>query len=116
MASFDEIFVPLPAFRTAICREYRTAVTARSIAPHVNPYHGHLAARTRRCIVEEALALHGNGMLAADIHDIRFPDNAIPAIDSLPDWSDRKRCVQCGYIRRTRQDRRKVVRERASSR
>ncbi|KAK4116043.1 hypothetical protein N656DRAFT_786537 [Canariomyces notabilis] len=105
MASFDELFVPLPAFRTAVCREHRTAVTAKSVARHVNSHHGHLAACTRRCIVEEASALHGNGCWPAIyMTDIRFPDQVIPVIDSLPVWSDGKRCVQCGHIRRTRQD------------
>ncbi|KAK4095946.1 hypothetical protein N658DRAFT_481442 [Parathielavia hyrcaniae] len=100
MASFDELFVRLPAFRTAICYEHYTIVTAKSVTRHVDSYHGHLAARTRRYIVEEASALRGNGSLAADIHDIQFPDRIIPAIDGLPVWSDGKRCVQCGHIRR----------------
>jgi uncharacterized C2H2 Zn-finger protein len=42
--------------------------------------------------------------LAADTHDIRFPSDVVPAIDGLPIWSDGKKCVQCGYLRRTRQD------------
>jgi hypothetical protein len=54
--------------------------------------------------MEEASALQDDGSLAADVDGIRFPDGIIPAIDGLPIWSDGKKCMQCGHIRRTRQD------------
>ncbi|KAK4117931.1 hypothetical protein N657DRAFT_685630 [Parathielavia appendiculata] len=92
----------LPAFRIAICREHSSAVTAKSIASHIDLQHSHLALGDRRRIVEEASALRDDGSLAADMQDIRFPREIIPAIDGLPVWSDGKKCIQCGYIRRTR--------------
>jgi uncharacterized C2H2 Zn-finger protein len=101
---FDEFFIRLPAFRIAICREHRGALTAKSIASHVDSQHSHIALGDRRRIVEEASALRHDGSLAADTHDIRFPSDVVPAIDGLPIWSDGKKCVQCGHIRRTRQD------------
>ena len=104
MASFDELFMPLPAFQTAICREHRIAVTAQSAISHVRSQHGHLAVAVRQRIVAEAVALQDAGSLASNIHSIRFPHEIIPAIEGLPVWSDGKRCVQCGHIRRTRQD------------
>ncbi len=48
--------------------------------------------------------MRDDGSLAANVDGIRFPDEIIPAIESLPVWSDGKKCVQCGHIRRTRQD------------
>ncbi|KAK4096675.1 hypothetical protein N658DRAFT_562300, partial [Parathielavia hyrcaniae] len=104
MVAFDELFIPLPAFRIAICHEHRSAVTAKSVASHVGSQHRHLAARVRQRIAEEASALQGDGSLAADTHGIRFPGpgEVVPAIDGLPVWSDGKKCVQCGHIRRTR--------------
>ena len=102
MASFDELFTPLPAFRTAICREHRSAVTARSVASHVSSCHRHLAVSVRRRIADEASVLQDNGSLAADIDGIQFPDTIIHAINSLPIWSNGKKCIQCSYIRRTR--------------
>ncbi|KAK3900669.1 hypothetical protein C8A05DRAFT_45527 [Staphylotrichum tortipilum] len=87
MASFDELFILLPAFRAAVCREHHGTVTAKSAISYIGSYHGHLGAPAE-------------GLLAADVHEIRFPDTAIPAIDGLPVWADGKKCVQCGYIRR----------------
>ena len=104
MVAFNEIFTPLPAFRTAVCHEHRSVVTARSVASHVNSRHRHLAARVRQRIVAEALALRDAGSLAADTNNIRFPDEVVPAIEGLPVWSDGKKCIECGYIRRTRED------------
>jgi hypothetical protein len=63
-----------------------------------------LTARVRQRIAEAASALRDDGSLAANVDGIRFPDEIIPAIESLPVWSDGKKCVQCGHIRRTRQD------------
>ena len=102
MASFDELFIPLPAFRTAICREHRSAVTAKSVASHVDLCHRYLAAHIRQRIAEEAAALQADGSLAADVHSVQFPQDVIPAIDGLPVWADGKKCVQCGHIRRAR--------------
>jgi uncharacterized C2H2 Zn-finger protein len=102
MAAFDEVFIPLPAFRIAICREHCSAVTAKSIASHVGSQHRHLAAQVRRRIAEEASALRDEGSLAADISGIRFPAEVVPAIEGLPVWSDGKKCAKCGYIRRRR--------------
>ncbi|KAL2015345.1 hypothetical protein VTK56DRAFT_5777 [Thermocarpiscus australiensis] len=102
MVTFDELFIRLPAFRVAVCREHRSAVTAASVVSHVNSYHSHSAARVRQRIAEEASALRDDGSLAADVHGIRFPSEVVVAIDGLPIWSDGKRCVQCGHIRRTR--------------
>ncbi|EAQ91765.1 predicted protein [Chaetomium globosum CBS 148.51] len=45
MATFSEIFTPLPASRTAVCHEHGSVVTARSVASHVNSRHRHLAAQ-----------------------------------------------------------------------
>ncbi|KAK4118491.1 hypothetical protein N657DRAFT_538720, partial [Parathielavia appendiculata] len=101
---FDEFFIQLPAFRIAICREHSGAVTAKSIASHIDSQHSRLAPGDRRRIVEEASALRDDGSLAADMQDIRFPCEIMPAIDGLPVWSDGKKCVQCGHIRRTRED------------
>ena len=101
---FDEFFKRFPAFRIAVCREHCGAVTAKSVASHVDSYHSHLAPGDRRRIVEEGLALQDDGLLAANIDGIRFPSEVIPAIDGLPMWSDGKKCIQCGHIRRTRQD------------
>jgi hypothetical protein len=39
---FDKFFIQLPAFQIAICREHRGAVTAKSIASHVDSQHSHL--------------------------------------------------------------------------
>ncbi|KAK4232681.1 hypothetical protein C8A03DRAFT_20074 [Achaetomium macrosporum] len=100
---FDKLFIRLPAFQTAICREHSTAVTAKSVASHVDLQHCFLAPGDRRRIVEEASALQDDGLLAADVDSIRFPNKIIPAIDGLPIWRDGKKCLQCGYIRRTRQ-------------
>lgn len=66
MASFDELFIQMPTFQVAICREHRNAVTAKSIVAHVDSYHRHLAAHFRRRIAEEASALRDSGSLAAD--------------------------------------------------
>ncbi|EAQ93900.1 hypothetical protein CHGG_02135 [Chaetomium globosum CBS 148.51] len=99
---FDEFFKRLPAFRIAVCREHCGAVTAKSVAAHVDSHHSHLAPGDRRRIVEEALALQDDGLLAANVDGIRFPSEVMPAIDGLPVWSDGKKCIQCGYIRRTR--------------
>ncbi|KAK4096688.1 hypothetical protein N658DRAFT_404715, partial [Parathielavia hyrcaniae] len=106
MVTFDELFIPLPAFQIAICREHRSAVTAKSVASHVGSQHRHLAAQVRQRIVKEASALRGDGLLAADTHGIRFPGpgEVVPAIDGLPVWSDGKKCVRCGHIRSTRED------------
>jgi hypothetical protein len=101
---FGEYFIQLPAFRIAICREHGGAVTAKSIASHVDSQHSYLAPGDRRRIVEEASALQHDGSLAADMQDIQFPREVIPAIDGLPVWSDGKKCIQCGHIRRSRQD------------
>ena len=104
MVAFDEIFTPLPAFRTAVCQEHGSVVTARSVTSHVNSRHRHLAARVRQRIVAEALALRDAGSLAANTNNIRFPDEVVPAIEGLPVWSDGKKCIEYGYIRRTRED------------
>ncbi|EAQ90199.1 hypothetical protein CHGG_06818 [Chaetomium globosum CBS 148.51] len=85
---FDEFFKRLPAFRIAICREHCGAVTAKSVAAHVNSQHSSLAPGDRQRIVEEALALEDDGSLAASVDDIRFPSEVMPAIDGLPMWSD----------------------------
>lgn len=104
MASFGEVFTVLPAFRAAVCREHHGTVTAKSAVSHIGSYHGHLGAHARQSIAAEAAALRADGSLAADVHGIRFPDDIIPAIDGLPVWGDGKKCISCGYIRRTRQD------------
>jgi uncharacterized C2H2 Zn-finger protein len=102
MGTFNEWFIPLPAFQIAICREHRSAVTAKSVASHVSSQHRHLAAQVRQRIVEEASALRDDGSLAADTGGIRFPSEVVPAIDGLPVWSDGKKCTQCGHIKRRR--------------
>ncbi|KAL2192226.1 hypothetical protein P885DRAFT_5482, partial [Corynascus similis CBS 632.67] len=107
MSSFQEWFALSPAFGVAICHEHGVAMTAKSVASHVKLYHGHVATRARQRIVEEAAALLDKGMLAADIDGIRFPDHdggPIPAIEGLPVWSDGKRCLRCGHIRRSVRD------------
>ena len=102
MASFDEWFILLPAFRAAVCREHHGTVTAKSAVSHIGSYHGHLGAHARQSIAAEAAALRADGSLAADVHGIRFPDDIIPAIDGLPVWGDGKKCTSCGHIRRSR--------------
>ena len=102
MASFDELFIQLPTFQAAICREHHSAGTAKSAASYIHLQHRHLVASVRQRIVEEASALGADGLLAADVQSIRFPDEIILAINGLPVWRDGKKCVQCGYIRRTR--------------
>ncbi|KAK4031612.1 hypothetical protein C8A01DRAFT_51362 [Parachaetomium inaequale] len=72
------------ATQPTICRDHRSAVTAKSVAAHINSSHRHLAVRFRQSIVEEASALRHSGSLAAD--------------------SDGKKCVQCRHIRRTKKD------------
>ena len=104
MVAFDELFIPLPAFQIAICREHGSAVTAKSVIRHVGSQHRHLAAQVRQRIAEEAAALRDSGLLAADTHGIRFPGEVVAAIDGLPVWTDGKKCMQCGHIRRTRED------------
>ncbi|KAJ1678409.1 hypothetical protein EV182_004106, partial [Spiromyces aspiralis] len=104
MVTFDELFITLPEFQVAVCREHRSAVTAKSVASHIGSRHRHLAGPVRQRIAAEASALRDDGSLAADTHGIRFPSEAVAAIDGLPVWSDGKKCTQCGYIRRTRQD------------
>ncbi|KAK4117932.1 hypothetical protein N657DRAFT_584553 [Parathielavia appendiculata] len=102
MVMFNDIFTPLPALRTAVCHDHGSVATARSVASHVNLQHRHLAVQARRRIVEEALVLRDDGLLAADPNGVRFPDEVVPAIDGLPVWNDGKKCMECGYIRRTR--------------
>ncbi|KAK4242948.1 hypothetical protein C7999DRAFT_36738, partial [Corynascus novoguineensis] len=107
MASIEDWFILSPSLRVAICREHGIALTAKSVVSHVNRYHRHLATRARQQIIEAAAALQDEGVLAADTYAIRFPDHgagAIPAIEGLPVWSDGKRCMACGHIRRTRED------------
>ncbi|KAK4118892.1 hypothetical protein N657DRAFT_556715, partial [Parathielavia appendiculata] len=100
MAVFNEVFIPLPTSWIAICREHCRAVTAKSIISHINSQHRHITAQVHRRIVEEASALRDDGLLAADVRGIRFPNEVVPAIDGLPVWSDGKKCVQCAHIRR----------------
>jgi hypothetical protein len=102
MATFDELFTRLPAFQVAICREHRSAVTTRSVGSHVNSQHRHLATQVRRRITEEASVFRDDGSLAADTHEIRFPNEAVPRIDGFPVWRDGKKWTQYGHIRRTR--------------
>ncbi|KAK4242954.1 hypothetical protein C7999DRAFT_36724, partial [Corynascus novoguineensis] len=107
MTSLQEWFALSPALGVAICHEHGVAMTAKSVASHVKVYHRHVATRARQRIVEEAAVLRDEGILAADIQGIRFPDHdggAIPAIEGLPVWSDGKRCLRCGHIQRSRQE------------
>jgi hypothetical protein len=94
MASFDELFVPLPAFQIAVCREHSIAVTAKSVASHVGSRHRELAAGVRQRIIEEAAALQAGGSLAADVDGVQFPRGVIPAIDGLAVWADGKKCIR----------------------
>ena len=47
--------------------------------------------------------MQADGSLAANVHGIQFPRGVILAIDGLPIWSDSKKCMQCGHIRRLSQ-------------
>ncbi|KAK3898346.1 hypothetical protein C8A05DRAFT_19049, partial [Staphylotrichum tortipilum] len=100
--SFDELFTQLPAFQVAICREHYSAVTAKSVVSHVGSYRRHLSTYIRQRIMEKAAALQEDSSLAADVDGIRLPSTVMPAIDGLPVWADGKKCMQCGYIHRTR--------------
>ena len=93
MVAFDELFIQLPAFQIAICREHGSAVTAKSVRSHISSQHRHLAAVVRQRIAAEASALQDDGLLAADIGGIQFPSEVVAAIDGLPVWTDGKKCT-----------------------
>jgi hypothetical protein len=67
----------------AICRKYRSAVTAKSIVSHVVFQHRHIIVRNRQNIIKKSCKWQQNDALTTDIKGIQFPDGIIPAIPKL---------------------------------
>ncbi|KAK4653972.1 hypothetical protein QC762_0060730 [Podospora pseudocomata] len=108
MHPFDNVFVPLPRYRIAICSSCHNAVFPSSIKTHVNTHHCYLPVRHRQQIIQRAVELERRGILGSDVSGIQFPSPGDPAVPGLPVWPDGKKCIvpgpdghPCGHIRRT---------------
>lgn len=101
MDQFIQTFVHYPQFKVIVCKKCSYAVTQAQFPAHLFNSHRFLPAKTRREMVE---VVKGIKDLAEEEKEVVYPEPGSPAIPHLPKFKNGKKCIPCGYIRRTLSD------------